>query len=201
MGDDAGTVAPIDDSGDLSERSGSSRRIRLWMPWSQLTVPLTLVVVVYVIAAGMALLIATLSPQADLPGGDLQPSIWGIFLNNVGVLLWLWTGVLTYGVSTIATIGLNGMIIGWVLGKLFAEGTLGQAVTGLLPHFLPEIGAYVIAAATSVALSVRLFRRFFAARSDRTSLRPVLVQWLVAQLCAAGLLAVAAVIEVLVSTT
>jgi uncharacterized membrane protein SpoIIM required for sporulation len=119
-----------------------------------------------------------------------------LFWHNLGVLVWLATGLCTGGLLTVAVLGLNGIVLGWVVGKELAGDNVQALLTGVLPHFPFEITAYVISAAASMRLGTELLtwirrRSEFSALGWRT--------WVQVQTVAVGLLLVAAIVEANIS--
>jgi uncharacterized membrane protein SpoIIM required for sporulation len=132
--------------------------------------------------------------------GPLRPptlDFWSILGRNTAVVACLAVGVLTFGLFTLAILMLNGIVLG-VAVKLLVSADLGAALwTGLAPHFVPEVGAFVLAAAADLWLTRTLAG--WLRRGTRPTREQLLRRWLLPQLAALLMLAAAALLETYVS--
>lgn len=163
--------------------------------WRMLGKPLAAVLLIYLAAVAIAAGVAAISPLADIDkSANSDASAWEIFLNNAGVLPWIWMGLVSFGLVSLAVMCLNGALLGWVVGKSITDGNAVDIVTGIAPHFLPEMGAFFRSAAITIAIAVRL-PLFFRKDRSRAEWPEYLRMWLVVQLLAILLLAIGAVVE------
>jgi uncharacterized membrane protein SpoIIM required for sporulation len=168
-------------------------------------VPLRLTALValgfYAVGAAMGLLTGATTSGGSVSAADDVPSAPWLLLHNVGVLAWLALGLWTAGVLSAATMMFNGMLLGWLAGRLLIDGSAAVLVTGVLPHLVPELAAYVLSAAASAAAGIGLATTRLRHRGQHADVRgPSWVpSWLRLQAIAVGLLAVAALLETTVS--
>lgn len=167
--------------------------------WLIMSKPLAATVMAYLTAVAIGAGVAGISPLAAIDkSANTGPSAFEIFVNNAAVLPWIWLGLVSLGLVSLAVICLNGALLGWVVGKSIVDGNSVDIVTGILPHFVPEMGAFFLSAAITIALAVRLPELFKSGRS-RSKWPGYLRIWLVVQLLAVVLVAIGAIVERTVS--
>ena len=163
-------------------------------------IPLSLAVLInaaiYLVFGGVAAYAAWSDTGAPLSAATSSTSVLELFGHNIGVLVWLATGLCSAGLLTGAVIGLNGIMLGWVVGKQIASDDLHSLLTGVLPHLPLEIAAYIISAAASMRLGVEVLAWL---RHRRTGVTLRWRGWATVQATAVGLLLLGAVIEANVS--
>ncbi|MEU1744873.1 stage II sporulation protein M [Micromonospora arida] len=151
---------------------------------------------IYLVLAGFAAWTAWADTATPLTPRTSDASTWDLLLHNMGVLVWLAGGLCTAGLLTGAVLGLNGILLGWVVGKQLAAGDGAALLTGMLPHLPFEITAYLISAAASIRFGLDIAGRL----RRRSAQRPVpWAGWVRVQAYALVLLIVAALVEANVS--
>jgi hypothetical protein len=175
------------------------------------TVPLTSMppLLPYVITAACYLIgavagtLAVLGSPVSLSLGETTggpgpvPGAWEILVNNARVLVLMAAGTFSGGLITLAVTFFNGLILGGAVAYLGTHGQGHSLLTGLAPHFLPEVAAFLVAGAADLWMATAVVA-WLRGRPvpDR---RVVMARWLAPQGVALGLLVVAAVIEGYVS--
>lgn len=110
--------------------------------------------------------IADAAESSDHPERTLFTSIWW---NNVySSLMALYMGILA-GVMPIATLIVNGMLLGYLFGNIAAQGYhVGpMIVKGILPHGIFEIPALLLACAFGIRLGFSLVRGLWGSMIGR----------------------------------
>ena len=163
---------------------------------------LALVASVGVYLLGMALgSVGALSTSAGKITPDpARTPMLSIFGHNVEVLAWLAAGLITAGVSTMAIMAMNGMLLGWVVAKEITQGQGFLLVSGILPHLPLELGSYFLCAAVTVPLGLRLAAGVFRRRTGAPG-NPAInwKEWVSFQIVCVALLLVAAAVEAYIS--
>lgn len=119
-------------------------------------------------------------------------SVLTLFSHNLGVLVLLCVGMVSAGIISTGVMGLNGLLLGWVVAKQMSIGQGDTLLTGILPHLPFELLAYVVSAGATLRISMVVAGWFF---KRRTMPLNQWVTWLAAQAVAAGLLLVGAIVE------
>lgn len=128
--------------------------------------------------------------------GHVDLSFWAIFSRNVGVMASMAAGVLTLGVLTVGVLGMNGLVCGAAIQTIAGSGGTESLMTGLAPHFLPEVAAFCVAAAADLCLVGTVLRWIRqGVRPKLTGETGLVVNWLIPHGMALGLLVVAAAVE------
>lgn len=161
--------------------------------------PMFVAVAVFVLGALLGAFLAYSSAlRKGTDGGAGGLAFLDIFGRNAGVVAGMALGAVTLGVVTVGVLAINGLMCGVAVEIYASSGQVDKLWTGLAPHFLPEVGAFCLAASADLWLAVALLSWI------RTGARPpvgvTLRIWLVPQILAIGLLALAAVIETYVSS-
>ena len=152
---------------------------------------------IYAVSGGMGVMGALATDAAPVNAVPIAASAFSLFTHNLGVLVWLSLGLVTAGLVTLATMCLNGMILGWVVGKMLLDDQGAALVTGLLPHLPFELGAYLCSSAATIRVGLALATRLLTA--GRHAPPVVWPRWLLMQGVAVLLLATGAVVERYVS--
>lgn len=122
---------------------------------------------------------------------------WEIFTTNVGVVGTMAIGVLTLGLVTVSVLFFNGVILGVVATAFIGAGDADVLWSGLAPHFVPEVAAFIVAAAADLRLVGSLAR--WVRRGEAPRPRWLLRAWVLPHVVVLLALLVAAVIEANVS--
>lgn len=146
------------------------------------------------------LLIGGVSPEALAgfagSGPRLFPrriTVWSVLGNNLLALAVVLSGVVTFAVTTAVSLLFNGLLLGFVFGA--ADGTsLVVAAALVLPHGVLELPAFWLAGAVAFRVSHRLVR-YLRGTDPMVLTRTELAEAVLLAALAAGLIAVAAVVE------
>lgn len=115
-----------------------------------------------------------------------------VLANNLLALAVVLSGVVTFAVTTAASLVFNGLLLGFALGA--AEGSLLAVLALILPHGVLELPAFWIAGAVAIRVTHRLVR-YLRGTDERILTRTELAEAVLLAALAAGLIAVAAVVE------
>lgn len=101
---------------------------------------------------------ALLDPPSDHGEASLY---FGILGRNLAVYLWLLCGVVSAGLSTVAVLAFNGVALGQTAAISIELGMSTETMLWLLlPHGIPELGAFLVAGAIGMQ-GPRLLRDWF----------------------------------------
>jgi uncharacterized membrane protein SpoIIM required for sporulation len=165
-------------------------RLRDLLPWSSLSLA------IYLIGTILGGFAAALFPYFPLHPDNSVGSVAAIFENNLLVLTWISLGAVTLGLTSVAELGLNGMLLGWVAVQMLERHQVTSLASAVLPQLPLELSAYVISGAASLQLGWQLWRRVFTGRGTR----PIPWKaWMTAEVVAILLLLGGAVVERTVS--
>ena len=145
----------------------------------------------YLLGAVLGVFGALTAPAAEVLPASSVPAASAVLVHNAGVLLWLTAGLPTLGLVTVGTMLYNGAVLGWVATEVAGAQGTGPLLTGVLPHLVPELLAYLVSSGATLALSVQLAARVVRGSSRRPEWRA----WLHLQGAALLLLALAALVE------
>lgn len=130
-----------------------------------------------------------------ITGGVFNPTRFkDLFLHNAQVLTLTFLFSLLYGIGALYMILWNASILGVFIGATVSKQGIISAISNvalLLPHGIPEIGAYVIGSAAGAIFSVAVMRRHYEKPEFRFLLLDVVLMVIIALL----LLAIGASIE------
>lgn len=133
-------------------------------------------------------------PHAD-------PSFLTVITRNLGVTASMAIGVASLGILTVGVLGVNGVICGAAIEMLAGSGHGGDLLTGMAPHFLPEVGAFCVAAAADLRLVGVLFTWIRSGSRPAWSGDQGLIRiWLLPHAGVVVLLTIAAAIESVISS-
>ncbi|NYT05200.1 MAG: stage II sporulation protein M [Methanomicrobiales archaeon] len=79
-----------------------------------------------------------------------------LFLNNLQACILLFAGGATFGVLTLAVLGVNGLLIGGVLELVRQQQGLLYVTLAIVPHGIFEVPAFLTAAALGLLLGEHL---------------------------------------------
>lgn len=152
---------------------------------------------VFGVPVGVALWLLGVDLLAILGQGsvdDVFPSeITAAFIigNNTRVFVLLILGTVTLGLLTVASLLVNGLLIGYFAAPVAAEQGVGIALVALVPHGIPELFAFFVAAGVAFRLVRRAGERLLGRRDVvlgragwRRTVLLLLVAWLVLVLAA-----------------
>lgn len=160
---------------------------------------LAVLLVLYAVGTGLGALAGMSTSGGALAASSAPASAPAIFVNNLVVLAIMASGVVTAGLTTGSIMTLNGILAGWVVGKALQADSAHQLVTGLLPHALPEIAAYLLGGGASAVLGLGMLAKRARWSGLQAALAMPWATWWRCQGAAVALLAVAALVEGLYS--
>ncbi|MBI5177606.1 stage II sporulation protein M [Candidatus Micrarchaeota archaeon] len=128
-------------------------------------------------------------------GNAIKPDLaWRLFSHNVVVLSFMFIFSLVYGIGAIYLLLWNASIIGIFVGERLRQLGVGgflQALLGIIPHGVLEIGAYFLAAIAGGILSAALMHQ----HHRRPQFKYILVDVALLSFVSIAALALAAVLE------
>jgi uncharacterized membrane protein SpoIIM required for sporulation len=136
---------------------------------------------------------ALFTPESAVTQDATNYPVLTIFGHNLGVLLLFGAGLISAGLITVAVMGFNGMLLGWVIATELSAGHSDALMTGILPHLPFELMAYIVGAGATLRLSVEVAGWVIKRGPNRPTAE--WAPWLRAQALAAVLLFVGAVVE------
>lgn len=142
--------------------------------------------------------LSELREASQLPAEPLLPSritVGTILLNNLVAMAVTALGIVTLGLVAALSVAVNGFFLGLVFGLAAPVLSPATALALVLPHGVIELTAFFLVAAISFRVTHRL-ARYLAGYDERILTRQELFEIAVLLVAAAGLIAVAAVIEV-----
>lgn len=148
-------------------------------------------------AIGVAMYGLGASPEIRR-GAVERLGLWEILSTNVGVVMTMAVGVFTLGLVSVTVLFVNGVVLGVAVTSFAAAGDAHLLLTGLAPHFVPEVAAFVVAAAADLRLTGALIQ--WIRKGERPAWSSVLRAWGVPHVLAILLLVAAAIIEAYVSS-
>lgn len=103
---------------------------------------------------------------------------WTIFSNNVVVVAIIATGAVTFGLSAVFSLFVNGLFLGVVLVTSTRGGTLLPTLALILPHGVIELSAFFVVGGIAYRISWRLIgylRDIYSTPITRRELQEALV--------------------------
>jgi uncharacterized membrane protein SpoIIM required for sporulation len=165
-----------------------------------MTLALTASIGAYMMGIAVGYVGALSTSAGKITPDPARTSMLSIFSHNAGILVWLAAGLVTAGVSTMAVMVMNGMILGWVVAKEIAQGQGFLLVTGILPHLPLELGSYFLCAAVAIPSGLSLVAKV-SRRDARTIGKPSILwkDWIFFHMICFVLLIAAAAVEAYIS--
>ncbi len=162
-----------------------------WLAMSASFYFLGVMVGALVLAADSGLTAQEWVQRLDAPAPQL-PNGWEIAANNLRVLALLGLGMISAGLVTLAVLFFNGLLLGATVVLAISAGRTGVLLTGIAPHAIPEIMAFLISGAADLWLAAHVI----AGIRGKVPPPKILVRgWVKPQLISVFLILIAAAIE------
>ncbi len=126
-------------------------------------------------------------------GTGHTPGVAEIFGQNIRVMVLLWLGAITAGLATLGILMFNGVVLGVTMTIIIQLGQGRSLLTGILPHAIPEISAFIISGSATCWLALRIMHS--VVRRGQISTSDFRRGWVYPQIFSAVLLFIGALIE------
>lgn len=174
--------------------------------FSRNSTPIAIAIAAFSCGIAVSIPLSVLLSQGGSPvaTSELPTSLEGtptprfFFVNNLRVVLFLLFGGITLGVVTILVLFTNGLIIGSAVASSVQTVPLQSALLLTVPHGLFELPALWLAGAAGLRLPLRIVR-YLLKEEDRIVTTEVVIDVTVIAALSIGLLAIAALVEGIVT--
>ncbi|USH00409.1 stage II sporulation protein M [Thermococcus argininiproducens] len=92
------------------------------------------------------------------PFDNFNPGFLFFFRHNINVAFLLWSGAVTFGITTLVNLLFNAFVIGSAIGTTATQIGLTKTLLIILPHGVFEIPALIIAGAAGFKIPYELLR-------------------------------------------